>query len=398
MAADLSGPPGAHDRRKIMNPRVASLLEQGQSIWQDDIARSMLTGGSLASMIEDVGIRGVTSNPTIFEKAIAGGSDYDQQIGGLIKDGKSASDIFVAVSVDDIRNACDLFRPLYDASEGADGFVSIEVGPALARLADDTRDEVRLLWDAVDRPNLMVKIPGTIEGAPIIEEMLAEGKNINITLLFSITAYERVANAYISALEARHTQGKPVDRIASVASFFVSRVDTAVDNLIDEKLATTDDAAGRSRLEALKGKAAVANAQLAYSLFKDLFHSKRFESLRAGGARPQRPLWASTGTKNPAYPDTLYVDSLIGPHTVNTMPGKTIQAFLDHGEVRRTIDEDVEAARQVMQDLEAAGVDFTKVTHRLENDGIDLFIKSYDLLLAGVEEKRASLSEAVGAG
>ena len=380
-----------------MNPRVAALLEQGQSIWQDDIARSMLTGGSLASMIKDVGIRGVTSNPTIFEKAIAGGSDYDEQIAGLIKDGKSASDIFVAVSVEDIRNACDLFRPLYDVSEGADGFVSIEVAPGLARDASGTREQVRKLWDAVDRPNLMVKIPGTVEGAPIVEEMLSEGKNINITLLFSIEAYERVANAYIAALETRHAAGLPVDKIASVASFFVSRVDTAVDKLIDEKLADADDAAVRTRLEALKGKAAVANAKLAYDLFKDLFHSDRFETLRAVGARPQRPLWASTGTKNPAYPDTLYVDTLIGPHTVNTMPGKTIQAFLDHGEVRRTVDENVEAAAQVMRDLEAVGIEFKNVTDQLENDGINLFIKSYDQLLAGVEEKRAALAEAVGA-
>jgi transaldolase len=380
-----------------MNPRVAALLEQGQSIWQDDIARSMLTTGSLASMIEDVGIRGVTSNPTIFEKAIAGGTDYDQQVADLIREGKSAAEIFVAVSVDDIRNACDLFRPIYDASEGGDGFVSIEVEPGLARDTAGTRDQVRQLWEAVNRPNLMVKIPGTVEGAPIIEEMLAEGKNINITLLFSIEAYERVANAYIDALETRNDAGLSVDRIASVASFFVSRVDTAVDNLLDEKIAATDDAGEKQRLESLKGKAAVANAKLAYDLFKELFHSDRFEKLRAAGARPQRPLWASTGTKNPAYSDTLYVDTLIGPHTVNTMPGKTIQAFLDHGEVRRTVDEDMDAARQVMADLEAAGIDFKAVTDKLENDGIDLFSKSYDQLLAGVEQKRAALAEAVGA-
>jgi transaldolase len=380
-----------------MNPRVAALLEQGQSIWQDDIARSMLTGGSLASMIEDVGIRGVTSNPTIFEKAIAGGTDYDEQIANLIREGKSAAEIFVAVSVDDIRNACDLFRPIYDASEGGDGFVSIEVEPGLARDAAGTRDQVRQLWEAVNRPNLMVKIPGTVEGAPIIEEMLAEGKNINITLLFSIEAYERVANAYIDALETRHAAGLPIDRIASVASFFVSRVDTAVDNLLGEKIAATGDAAEKQRLESLKGKAAVANAKLAYDLFKELFHSDRFEKLRAAGARPQRPLWASTGTKNPAYSDVLYVDTLIGPHTVNTMPGKTIQAFLDHGEVRRTVDEDMDAARQVMADLAAAGIDFKAVTDKLENDGIDLFSKSYEELLAGVEQKRAAVAEAVGA-
>ncbi len=380
-----------------MNQRVAALLEQGQSIWQDDIARSMLTGGSLASMISDVGIRGVTSNPTIFEKAIAAGSDYDDQIGALIDQGKSANEIFDSVAVDDIRDACDLFRALYDASDGADGFVSIEVSPDLARDADGTRQQVRQLWDAVNRPNLMVKIPGTVEGAPVIEEMLAEGKNINVTLLFSIEAYERVANAYISGLEKRLAEGLPVDRIASVASFFVSRVDTAVDKLLDEKIAESDPG-GAEMLGALRGKAAVANAQLAYALFKELFHSDRFEPLRAAGARPQRPLWASTGTKNPDYPDTLYVDTLIGPHTVNTMPGKTIQAFLDHGTVRRTVDENLDGAAQVMRDLEAAGIDFSAVTVRLEKEGIDLFVASYEQLLDGVESKRAAIASSVTAG
>jgi transaldolase len=381
-----------------MNPRVAALLEQGQSIWQDDIARSMLTSGSLASMIEDVGIRGVTSNPTIFEKAIAAGSDYDEQIGELIRGGKDATAIFEAVAVQDIQGACDLFRPIYEASEGGDGFVSIEVAPNLARDAAGTREQVRHLWDAANRPNLMVKIPGTVEGAPVIEEMLAEGKNINITLLFSIEAYERVAKAYIDALQKRHDAGQPIDRIASVASFFVSRVDTAVDTLLDEKIAQTDDEATKHKLASLKGKAAVANAQLAYDRFKDLFHTNQFEALRAAGARPQRPLWASTGTKNPAYSDTLYVDTLIGPHTVNTMPGKTIQAFLDHGEVRRTVDENVDAARQVMEDLAEVGIDFEAVTDKLENDGIDLFIQSFDQLLAGVEQKRSALAQEVGAG
>jgi transaldolase len=381
-----------------MNPRVAALLEQGQSIWQDDIARSMLTGGSLASMIEDVGIRGVTSNPTIFEKAISAGNDYDEQIGELVRASKDSTAIFEAVAVQDIQGACDLFRPIYEASEGGDGFVSIEVAPNLARDAAGTREQVRHLWDAVNRPNLMVKIPGTVEGAPVIEEMLAEGKNINITLLFSIEAYERVAKAFIDALQKRHDAGQPIDRVASVASFFVSRVDTAVDNLLDEKIAQTDDEDTKQKLASLKGKAAVANAQLAYDRFKDLFHTEQFEALRAVGARPQRPLWASTGTKNPAYPDTLYVDTLIGPHTVNTMPGKTIQAFLDHGEVRRTVDENVDAARQVMQDLAEVGIDFDAVTDKLENDGIDLFIQSFDQLLAGVEQKRSALAQEVGAG
>jgi transaldolase len=378
-----------------MNARIAALLDQGQSVWQDDIARSMLISGSLASMISDVGIRGVTSNPTIFEKAISDGTDYDEQIAELIQLGKSAAEIFEEVSITDIQGACDLFRPIYDASEGHDGFVSIEVAPALARDSDSTREEVRRLWDKVGRPNLMVKIPGTVEGAPVVEEMLTEGKNINITLLFSIAAYERVARAYISAMETRMSAGEPIDRVASVASFFVSRVDTAVDKKLDEKIAAATDEQQRKRLESLKGKAAVTNAKLAYALFKDLFGGERFDALRAAGARPQRPLWASTGTKNPAYSDVLYVETLIGPHTVNTMPRATIQAFIDHGSVHRTVDEGLDEARQVMTDLADVGIDFDSVTAQLEIDGIDLFIKSYDQLLAGVEAKRAALAEVV---
>ncbi len=378
-----------------MNARVAALLEQGQSIWQDDIARSMLTSGSLQSMIDDVGIRGVTSNPSIFEKAIAAGSEYDEQIRRLAADGLDATTIFEKTAVADIRGACDLFRPLYDASDGADGFVSIEVSPDLARDADLTRDQVRHLWSSVDRPNLMVKIPGTIEGAPVIGEMLTEGININVTLLFSIEAYDRVANAYIEALEKRRNDlVRPIDRVASVASFFVSRVDTAVDKELDGKIAAASSDDERTKLEGLKGKAAVANAKLAYGSFKELFNSERFDKLKAHGARPQRPLWASTGTKNPAYSDVLYVTTLIGPHTVNTMPRSTIQAFLDHGDVRRTVDEDVDEARKLMADLAAVGIDFDAITDRLENEGIDLFVKSFENLLAGVEEKRAALATA----
>ena len=370
-----------------MNPRVAALLEQGQSIWQDDIARSMLTGGSLASMIEDVGIRGVTSNPSIFEKAITTSDDYDEQIAALAKDGMPTRQIFETLAVDDIRAACDLFRPIYDASEGGDGFVSIEVEPDLARDPEGTRVQVRRLWDAIARPNLMVKIPGTVEGAPVIEEMLTEGKNINVTLLFSLEAYERVATAFLNALEARGRKSLTVNRVASVASFFVSRVDTAVDRELDALIGAATGSE-QARLEALKGKAAVANAQLAYESFKELFGTPAFRRLKEAGAHPQRPLWASTGTKNPAYSDVLYVDTLIGPHTVNTMPSKTITAFLDHGAVKRTVDEDIEGARAVMNELEAVGINFNAITDRLENEGIDLFVKSYETLIDAVESKR----------
>ncbi|CAN5359553.1 hypothetical protein BH09CHL1_BH09CHL1_14330 [soil metagenome] len=372
----------------MVNPRAEALLAEGQSIWQDDISRGQLTSGFLQKMVEETGIRGVTSNPSIFEKAISTGSEYDEQIGKLLAEGKTGLEIFEAVEVDDIRDACDVLLPVYEASRGIDGYVSIEVSPDAARNADSTREQVRRLWDAVNRPNLMVKIPGTVEGIPVVKAMLAEGKNINITLLFALDAYRRVAEAYVSALEERHAMGLPIDRIASVASFFVSRVDSLVDKLLDEKIAAGAD------VEALKGTIAVANAQLAYGAFLEIFSGERWEKLAAAGAQPQRPLWASTGTKNAAYPDTLYVDSLIGPHTVNTMPGKTIEAFLDHGTVARTVDADYEGALNKVAALDAAGIDLKAVTDQLEEEGIASFVKSFDTLLAGVESKRAALAGA----
>jgi len=372
--------------------KFVELLAEGQSVWQDDIARAMLTNGHLLEMVNKIGIRGVTSNPTIFEKAIAGGNDYDEQIASLLDEGKTALEIFEAVEVQDIRGACDVLRTVYDASDGADGFVSIEVSPDAARDADSTREQVRRLWDAVDRPNLMVKIPGTSEGVPVIQEMLTEGRNINITLLFSIDSYRAVANAYVNALEARLDKGLPIDRVASVASFFVSRVDTLVDKKLDEKIAATDDPDLKGAYAGLKGTIAVANAQLAYEAFEEIFSGPRWQKLVDAGARPQRPLWASTGTKNPNYPDTLYVDTLIGPHTVNTMPGKTIEAFLDHGTIERTVDKDFQGARNQITGLADAGIDLKAVTDQLEEEGIAAFIKSFESLLAGVESKRAALA------
>jgi transaldolase len=374
----------------VAHPKVEALLKQGQSIWQDDIARSMLTTGKLASTIKDVGVRGLTSNPTIFEKAISGGTDYDAQISELLGEGKAAQDIFEALEVSDLQGALDLFRPIYDQSEGRDGFCSIEVFPDAARDANQTRIQTRRLWDEVNRPNLMVKIPGTAEGAPVVGEMLAQGININITLLFSIAAYERVAWAYVEALEKRQAAGQPIDRIASVASFFVSRVDTLVDKMLDEKIAAEPN--NTAKYEALKGKIAVANAKLAYAKYQEIFGSDRFAKLKAAGARPQRPLWASTGTKNPAYSDTLYVDTLVGPDTVNTMPEKTIAAFLDHGSTERAVDKDVDQSRQLMADLADAGIDINAVTHQLEEEGIASFIKSFESLLDGVEAKRSQLA------
>jgi transaldolase len=373
--------------------RIKQLFrEEGQSAWQDDISRDMLNEGSIRTAIEETGIRGLTSNPTIFEKAIAAGSAYDEEIGGLLERDLDAHAIFETVAVRDIQGATDLFRTIYESSEGGDGFVSIEVSPLAARDPAVTTADARRLWSAVDRPNLMVKIPGTVEAVPIIQQMLTEGININITLLFSVAAYERVARAYISALAARQAAGQPIDRIASVASFFVSRVDTLVDKLLDEKIAATGDATQKGWLQSLKGKA--ANAKIAYQSFERLFSGAEWDSLAAAGAEVQRPLWASTSVKNPAFPDTMYVDELIGPHTVNTMPRPTIAAFLDHGTVARTIDKDLSGAYKTMEDLAAAGIDIDAVTTQLEDEGIASFAKSYDSLLAGVAAKRSQLAGA----
>lgn len=373
---------------------IKALVKEGQSVWLDDISRTYLTSGSLQKQIDEVGIRGVTSNPTIFEKAIAAGNAYDDQIAELIRLDKSAAEIFEAVAVDDIRDATDVFRPLYDSTNGGDGFVSIEVAPDLARDTDGTTAAAKHLWEAVDRPNLMVKIPGTAEGVPAIKASLSAGTNINVTLLFSIANYEAVALAYVEALEERLGRGESIEHIASVASFFVSRVDTIVDKALDEKIAS-GDAATKQKAESLKGTIAVANAKLAYARFQEIFGGERFARLREAGAKVQRPLWASTGTKNPAYSDVLYVETLIGPDTVNTMPTKTIDAWLDHGTVARTVDLEIGVARQQFADLASLGIDLDALTKELEQQGIDSFQKSFDDLLAGVESKRQALAAVV---
>lgn len=364
---------------------IKQLLTEGQSVWLDDISRDMLQSGLLQQRIDEIGVRGVTSNPSIFQKAISSGTAYDEDIKTLLGEGKSPEEIFQTLAVKDIQDACDLFRPIYDETDGADGFVSIEVLASLARDTQGTIDNARILWDEVNRPNLMVKVPGTAEGVPAIEQLLTEGININITLLFSIEHYLAVANAYVNALTTRHTKGEPVDRLASVASFFVSRVDTLADKKLDEA-----GAAGAH----LKGKVAVANAQIAYEEFDHLFNGDAFAELKTAGARVQRPLWASTGTKNNAYSDVLYVETLIGPETVNTMPFATIEAFLDHGTVQRTADADYAAAHQVVDDLAATGISLDAITQQLEDEGIATFMKAYDELLAGVAEKREALATA----
>ncbi|HEX2202597.1 MAG TPA: transaldolase [Longimicrobium sp.] len=351
----------------------------GQSVWLDYIRRGILDNGELESMIRDYDLRGVTSNPSIFEQAIGQSDDYDDDLSFLAADGADGNEAYEALAIDDIQRACDLFRPVYDAAEGHDGLVSLEVSPELAHDTRRTLEEARRLWAAVGRENVMIKVPGTPEGIPAIETLIAEGVNVNITLLFSLAGYERVMEAYLRGMERRAEAGGPLDRVASVASFFVSRVDTAVDAEL-EKI-------GGEEARRLVGKAAVANAKLAYARFQEVFSGERWERLAAKGARVQRPLWASTSTKNPAYRDVIYVEELIGPHTVNTMPLATVEAFADHGVARRTVDRDVDGARADLAALAALGIDLDAVTERLQVEGVDKFAKSFAGMMKVVDEK-----------
>jgi transaldolase len=369
--------------------RLKQLHDAGTSIWLDYIDRSILRNGDLARRIREDSLTGMTSNPTIFEKALAEGSAYDEQ---LAEAGKQLTtwELFELFETEDVRTACDLFAGVFTSTRGADGYVSIEVSPAVAHDADATVEEARRLWAAVDRPNVMVKVPGTPDGARAVRRLVAEGINVNITLLFSVEAHQRVIEAYLAALEQRVDAGQPIDAIASVASFFVSRVDTEVDKRLDAKIALASPA-DRPALEALKGKAAIANARLAYRLFRSMFTGPRWDALTAQGARVQRPLWASTGTKNPAYRDVVYVEQLIGPDTVNTMPPATIEAFRDHGEVRRTVDAELDEAERTIAALAANGIPLTEVTEKLLTDGLASFQKSFDTLIGGLERKAQTL-------
>ncbi len=362
---------------------MQALLDLGQSVWLDYLRRGMLRSGELKALIED-GLRGMTSNPTIFEHAIGGSTDYDEELRALAGSPLEDRQIFERLAVEDVQEAADHFRPVYDTTAGADGFVSLEVSASLARNTEGTVAEARRLWAAVGRPNLMIKVPGTREGWPAIERLLTEGINVNITLLFSIEHYQKVAEAYLRALEARVAAGQPVDRLASVASFFVSRVDTETDRRLE--------AQGGELLD-LRGKVAIANARLAYAWFRELLAGPRWQRLARSGPRPQRLLWASTGTKNPAYSDVLYVDSLIGGDTINTMPPATLHLFEDHGTPRRTLPGDVDEAHAIMDRLAAGGVDIDDVTRALEQDGIEKFAKSYDALLGVIAGKRRAIAD-----
>ena len=353
--------------------------EQAQSPWIDNLTRKSLRNGDLQRLVEQ-GIRGVTSNPTIFQKAISGSDAYDEQFADLIR-AKPVEEAYWDVVFDDIRAALAVLRPVHDASGGADGFVSLELSPSLARDTKTSTDDARRFHESIALPNLMVKIPGTAEGLPAIEAMTAEGRNINVTLIFSVDRYGEVIEAYLAGLEACDGD---LSAVASVASFFVSRVDTEVDRRLE--------ALGTEAALALRGKAAVAQAKVAYQLFLERFGGPRWDALRARGARVQRPLWASTSTKNPSYPDLLYVDTLIGPDTVNTMPDATVDAFLDHGAVRRTIDEDADDAKRTLDRLGELGIDMEDVATRLEDEGVSAFVKSFDELIQALRDKAAQLS------
>jgi transaldolase len=374
---------GGPSRRTAPQARTAmrALLTLGQSVWLDDLRRGMTRSGELEAMVAD-GLRGMTSNPTIFERAITTSSDYDDAIAELTASGMTDREVLDVLVIQDVQEAADVFRPVYDETDGDDGYVSIEVSPELARDTEGSVAEARRLWWAVDRPNVMIKIPGTREGWPAIERCLREGININVTLLFSLEHYQAVAEAHLRGLAARAADGRPIDRVASAASLFVSRFDTEVDKRIE---------ANGGTMAALRGRAGVANARLVYAAFRDITRSVRWRALEALGAKAQRPLWASTGTKNRAYSDVLYVESLIGPRTITSVPPDTLRLFEDHGTVERTLPEDTSSAQLIMIALEADGIDFTAVNRTLEDEGLEKFARSLARSVAAVGEKRRPL-------
>ncbi len=372
------------------NP-LQQLKNYGQSVWYDNIDRTQLISGDFQRLLDEDGVVGVTANPTIFQKSIGHSSAYDEQITHLIGEGKGTNDIYEALIIQDIRTVADLLRPIYDRTNMLDGYVSLEVSPDLAHDTGATIAEVRRFWKLVDRPNLLIKIPATPEGIPAVQAALSEGINVNITLIFSIQAYRDVTEAYLSALEERNASGKDISHIASVASFFVSRVDTLVDKLLDDKIKATSDGAEQQKLHMLQGKAAIANARLVYQDFKKIFSTPRFETLKHSGARVQRPLWASTSTKNPAYRDVLYAEELIGPDTVDTMPLETIENFKDHGRVALTIENNIPQAKAELEMLETVGIHYDAVTQQLLDEGVQKFADSFHQLFQGIEEKKKAI-------
>jgi transaldolase len=359
---------------------LLDLAKYGQSYWLDDLSRSMIESGELERRVTREGLTGVTDNPAIFNAALSGSADYDEQVRRCA--GMHPTQIYEMLIVADVRRACEILRPVYDRTEGRDGFVSLEVSPQLARDTQGSIVEARRLWKAVDRPNLLIKIPGTPEGVPAIETLLIEGININVTLLFAIEHYEAVAHAYLRAVERRHARKERIERLASVASFFLSRIDTLVDEKLQDRVKAGDELA-----KELVGKCAVANAKLAYQNFKETVASTRWKALERAGARPQRLLWASTSTKNPAYDDLMYVEPLIGAQTVNTMPAKTIAAFADHGKAAATLEQGIKEAWQAIADLRKTGINLERVTDQLLEEGIEKFVKASNETLQTITNK-----------
>src|SRR3569833_2744774 len=374
-----------------MNP-VKELEKHGLAVWLDFLARGFIAKGDLKRLIDTDGVKGVTSNPSIFEKAIGSSDEYDAPIGKALKRGdRTVADLFEAVAIEDIQNAADVLRPVYDRLKGGDGYVSLEVSPYLAMDTAGTVIEARRLWKDVNRKNLMVKVPATPEGLPAIEALIGDGGSSNITLLFSKAVYLKVAEAYLAGLEKYVAGDGDPSPVASVASFFVSRIDSVVDKQLDEKIARANDPSEKERLAALKGKVAIANAKVAYQDYKRLFSGPRWEKLAAKGAKPQRMLWASTGTKNKDYSDVLYVEELIGPNTVNTVPPATLDAFRDHGRLRDSLEENIDEAKRVLDELERSGISLDAITTELVKDGVKLFADAADKLYGAVAHKRATV-------
>jgi len=371
-----------------MNVRIEKLKEIGQSLWYDNITRKKLDDGTLKNMIQREEIRGITSNPSIFDKAISQSSDYNDQIKKLTKEGLKKEQIYERLAVSDIKRAADLFGSLYDETGGRDGFVSLEVSPYLANQTQETIAEAGNLWNLVERPNLMVKIPATVEGLPAITESIAAGLNINVTLIFSLERYQQVIDAYLTGLEKRSAAGLPLDRISSVASFFISRIDTKVDGKL-EKLLEGKSSDEAEKIRSLQGKAGLASGKLAYQIFLDNFEhqGERFRKLQSLGAQVQRPLWASTSTKNPDFPDTMYVDNLVAPHTVNTLPPQTLESFLDHGKADLSVEVGLANYQQAYKELGEVGVDIDQVTTELEQEGVKSFANSYTSLLDTLQKR-----------
>lgn len=382
------------------NPLI-ELTKLGQSIWNDNIERKLVTSGELKRLIDEDGLSGVTSNPAIFEKAIAGSDLYAGQVRDLAQQGKSSQEIYEALALKDIQMAADVLASVYDKTGGTDGFVSLECSPLLANDTDGTIEEARRLWRALDRKNVMIKIPGTDAGMPAIEQCTYEGININITLLFSLHAYDQTMEAYIRGLERRGAENKPVNNISSVASFFVSRIDSAVDKELERRIGQSTAQEEKGKLQSLLGRIAIANAKMAYQRYKTVFHGERFAALKQQGAQVQRPLWASTSTKNPVFPDVYYVEALIGPETVDTLPPATIVAFRDHGRARVTIENNLDAERALLARLEEVGISLDQVTAHVLADGLRLFVEPFEKLLKTIESRAAEIvsrSRTSGAG